>query len=326
MTMRTRKLGKSGLVVSELSLGTWGLSGEGYGLVSDWDADKTIERALELGVTLFETASCYGRGKMEERLGRAFAQQGKKPDDPTYPLIATRHGTDRRDNTTVRCFEPTYLAESFSRSQERLGREVLDVYLLHNPTASTMQRDDVLGFCREKREKNHVRAWGVSAGDAEVAKLAIEAGAEVVSFPYNVFCGMDLVRIEEKLRLKEVGLLAHSVLSYGLLAGLWPPEKTFPDGDHRRDRWTKAELRARQGHISAVRSLVAGDVFTIRAASVRYVLSNSAVSSAVLGPRSVIQLEQLVREGSPEGDKPYLDADKLAKLPAKLREHGFDLG
>ena len=174
--MRTRTLGKSGLIVSELALGTWGLSGEGYGLVSDWDADKTIERAVELGVTLFETADCYGRGKMEERLGRAL----EKKADTTY--IATRHGTDRRESTTTRCFEPTYLAEAFARSQDRLRRQVLDVYLLHNPTASTMQRDDVLGFCREKREKGAVRAWGVSAGDAEVAKLAIAAGADVVSF------------------------------------------------------------------------------------------------------------------------------------------------
>ena len=317
--MRTRSIGSSGLTVSELSLGTWGLSGEGYGLVSDWDADQTIERAVALGITLFETATPYGRGKMEERLGRAL----EKHAATTY--IATRHGTDRRDGTTVRCFEPTYLKEAFARSQERLRREVLDVYLLHNPTASTLQRDDVLGFCRDQRAAGKVRAWGVSAGDAEVAKLAIAAGADLVSFAYNVFVAGDLARFEEKLREKNVGLLAHSVLSYGLLAGLWPPEKSFPDGDHRRDRWTKSELRGRMGHLSAVRSLVAGDVFTMRSASLRYVLANPLVSSAVLGPRSVAQLEQLVREGSPEEGRPYLDADKLAKLPAKLRDQGFDI-
>jgi aryl-alcohol dehydrogenase-like predicted oxidoreductase len=318
--MRTRTLGKSGLVVSELSLGTWGLSGEGYGLVSDWDADKTIEKAVELGITLFETADCYGRGKMEERLGRALEKHA------ATTFVATRHGTDRRDGTTRRCFEPTYLKEAFAASQERLRREVLDVYLLHNPTASTMQRDDVLGFCREQREAGRVKAWGVSAGDAEVAKLAIEAGADVVSFAYNVFNAPDLTRIEEKLRDKNVGLLAHSVLAYGLLAGLWPPEKTFQDGDHRRDRWTKAELRGRMGHLSAVRSLVAGDVFTVRAASLRYVLTNLRVTSAVLGPRNPLQLEQLVREGQPEEGRAYLDEERLTKLPAKLREQGFDLG
>lgn len=319
MAMRKRTLGKSGLVVSELALGTWGLSGEGYGLVSDWDVDKTIERAVELGVTLFETADCYGRGKMEERLGRAL----EKHTATTY--LATRHGTDRREGTTTRCFEPSYLKEAFARSQERLRRDVIDVYLLHNPTASTMQRDDVLGFCRDQREKGAVRAWGVSAGDAEVAKLAIAAGADVVSFAYNVFNANDLLRVEEYLRGKDVGLLAHSVLSYGLLAGLWPPEKSFPEGDHRRDRWTKAELRGRMGHLSAVRTLVAGDVFTLRAASLRYVLANELVTSAVLGPRSVLQLEQLLREGTPEEGRPYLDAERLQKLPAKLREQGFDV-
>ena len=149
--------------------------------------------------------------------------------------------------------------------------------------------------------------------------------ADVVSFSYNVFNATDLLRIEEALQMSNVGLLAHSVLSYGLLAGLWPPEKSFQDGDHRRDRWTKAELRGRMGHLSAVRSLVAGVVFTLRSASLRYVLANTLVSSAVVGPRSPLQLEQLVREGTPEDGRPYLDADRLQKLPAKLREQGFDV-
>jgi aryl-alcohol dehydrogenase-like predicted oxidoreductase len=68
--MRRRRLGKTGLEIPELCLGTWGLSGDAYGAVEETEQDQVIERALALGVTAFETADAYAKGAMESRLGR----------------------------------------------------------------------------------------------------------------------------------------------------------------------------------------------------------------------------------------------------------------
>ena len=117
------------------------------------------------------------------------------------------------------------------------------------------------------------------------------------------------------------GVLARSVLSHGLLAGTWTKERVFADGDHRADRWTRLELERRVEQLSALRFLVRGDVATMRGAAVRFVLANHLVSSAVLGPRSVEQLEQLVRE---TGSGPrYIPDEDLMALPRALARVGI---
>src|SRR4051794_1558713 len=121
--MRQRTLGKSGLSVSELALGTWGLSGDGYGAVAEVDQDKVIERALALGVTLFETADSYAKGAMESRLGERLA-------DMKTAQIVTKIGTDRTQRPTVKCFDSAYLRAAFERSCERLKRSTIDLVLL----------------------------------------------------------------------------------------------------------------------------------------------------------------------------------------------------
>jgi aryl-alcohol dehydrogenase-like predicted oxidoreductase len=127
--MRLRALGKVLPGVSELGLGTWGLSGDGYGSVASDEQDRVIDRAVALGITLFETADVYGDGVMEERLGQRL---------PAGTHVVTKIGTDRASSPPQKRFTPKYLEEAFDRSRERLKREVVDVVLLHNPVAATV--------------------------------------------------------------------------------------------------------------------------------------------------------------------------------------------
>jgi aryl-alcohol dehydrogenase-like predicted oxidoreductase len=160
----------------------------------------------------------------------------------------------------------------------------------------------------------------VAAGDVDVARAAIDKGAEVVELAYNLFHSVDLHRLAGEIMVAEVGVLARSPLAYGLLAGLWAKDRVFPAGDHRRDRWTAPELARRLEQLDAVRYLVKGDVRTLRAAALRFVLANHLVGAAVLGPRSVEQLEQLIRE---TGSGPtYLPDGDLSVLPRALSRVG----
>jgi aryl-alcohol dehydrogenase-like predicted oxidoreductase len=314
MPIRQRSFGSPPLFVSELALGTWGLSGEPYGPVTDETADATINRAVELGVTMFDTSDAYGKGAMEERLGRLL-----EPHVATT-YVLTRHGVDRSHEPPRKRFDPAHLAAALDRSRERLRRECVDLYVLHNPSAETLGGGELQAFLRELKEKGKVRAWGASVGDASAGKAALEAGAQAISIAYNVFFANDLHALSDLLVEKKAGVFAHSVLGYGLLAGMWAAGKTFAENDHRRERWSARDLRARLHHLGAVRSLLGGDVLTMRSAALRYVLANERVSAAILGPRNVSQLEQLVREA---GAPPYLDAERLGKLPQRLRDVGL---
>jgi aryl-alcohol dehydrogenase-like predicted oxidoreductase len=118
------------------------------------------------------------------------------------------------------------------------------------------------------------------------------------------------------------GVLARSTLAYGLLAGQWARGKAFPEGDHRAERWTLPEVERRIEQLASVRFLVHGDVPTMRAAAVRFVLANNIVSCAVLGPRNVEQLEDIVRE---VGMGPiYLSDEDLMRIPRVLQAVGIE--
>lgn len=310
--MRARPLGKTGLTVSELSLGTWGLSGDGYGPVAESEQDRVIERAVALGITLFETADVYGEGAMEKRLGARLR------GTPTH--IATKLGTDRTGVPPRKQFSRGYLEEAFERCRERLCRDTIDVVLLHNPAATTVARGEATAVLAQLAEKRVIHAWGVSAGSVEVARAAIAQGASVISLAHNALFSTDLTMLEDDVRKSGVGVLVHSILAHGLLCGFWSLHKEFPPGDHRAERWTPDELRRRVGQQSPLRSLVGGPIQTQRSAAIRYALANDTVSSAILGPRSTVQLDQLVRESGRE--PPYLTKEQLQSLEFRLGQLG----
>lgn len=310
--MRKRPLGKTGIEVSELSLGTWGLSGDGYGPLVEGEVDRVIDRALALGIDTFDTADIYGKGAMERKLGERL------PASTTY--VVTKIGTDLSIMPAQKRFEMAYLRDAFEASRDRLKREKLDVVLLHNPTMAAMDQSEAFDFLEELKRYGALRAWGVSAGSADVAAAAIARGAGVIEVAYNVFVAGDLHRLTAEVKESGVAVLARSVLAHGLLAGQWSPDREFYMGDHRMDRWTPTELATRLAQMEALRPMVNGPVASIRAAALRFVLANHAVSSAVLGPRSVNQLDQLVREAG--SGPPYLRDTALAELSARLRAVG----
>jgi aryl-alcohol dehydrogenase-like predicted oxidoreductase len=310
--VRKRPLGNTEIEVSELCLGTWGLSGDAYGPVADAEVDRVIDRALEVGIDLFDTADVYGKGAMERRLG------ARLPAGTT--AVVTKIGTDLDATPPRKRFDLEHLRPAFERSRERLGRDRLDVVLLHNPSVAALQRSEPFDFLKELKRLGALRAFGVSAGSAEVVQAALDGGAEVIELPYNVFNTTDLHHAASTVAEKGAAVLARSVLSHGLLAGQWSAEREFYPGDHRAERWSASEVALRVGQLDALRPLVAGEVQSLRAAALRFVLANQLVTSAVLGPRSAAQLDQLVVEAG--SGPPYLRDTALAELTARLRSAG----
>ncbi len=301
-------------MVSELSIGTWGLAGESYGHTEEAEAERVLRRAIDMGFSLIDTADAYGAGRMELLVGKILR------DHPEV-VVVTKGGIDRTTDPPRKTFDPAFLRGAVERSCKRLGVEALNVFLLHHPTPDALHTDDAINALVALKTEGKIQHWGVAAGDEDVARAAIDKGAEVVELAYNLTHPIDLHRISGDVMVGGTGILARSVLGYGLLGGTWPRDKTFADGDHRNDRWTRVEIAHRVDQLDAIRFLVKSEVHTMRAAAVRFVLSNHLVSSAVLGARSVEQLEQLVRE---TGSGPrYLADDDLRQLPRALERVGI---
>jgi aryl-alcohol dehydrogenase-like predicted oxidoreductase len=311
--VRSRRLGKTGITCSELGLGTWGLSGDGYGPVNSDEQDRVISRARALGITLYETADVYGGGAMEERLARALGNDERC-------IVVTKIGTDLESSPPRKCFDTHFLYARLDGSRARLLPRQPDIVLLHNPSVEVLERGDAANWLQYYADCGNIRAWGVSAGSAAVAKAAIGVGAQVVELAFNLFWADDLRAVEQAAREKETAILVRSVLAHGLLSGFWSPERTFPAGDHRAERWTNDDLRRRIHQLDAIRPLVKAEVPTLRAAALRWVLGHEIVNSAVIGPRSCIQLDQLVREAGKA--PPYLDPLELEPLELRLQNVG----
>jgi len=312
--MRKRPLGKTGLVVSEMAIGTWGLSGDAYGAVTEEDAAAVLRRAVDVGITLVDTADAYGGGRMEKLVGKLLK------DHPDL-VVVTKGGIDRSTSPPRKRFNGEHLRAAVERSCKRLGVEAIPLYLLHHPSPSTLHGGEAVDVMNELVKAGKIRHWGVAVGDEDVARAAIDRGAEVIELAYNLVHPIDLHRISGDVMVSGTGILARSVLAHGLLAGTWSRDRTFAEGDHRSERWTRIELELRLDHLEAVRFLVKGDVHTLRAAAVRFVLANHLVSAAVLGPRTKEQLEQLVRETG--GGPRYLPDDDLRQLPRALDKVGI---
>jgi aryl-alcohol dehydrogenase-like predicted oxidoreductase len=298
-----------------MALGTWGLSGDAYGPVDEREQERVVQRALEMGVSLIDTADAYGAGRMERLLGRALRERGDV-------VVVTKGGTDRSTSPARKRFDATYLRERVESSLRRLARDRVDVYLMHNPSEAVIEAGEAVDALLELKSEGKVGHWGVSTGDVATGRAALRRGAEVVELPYNLVYAADLHRLAGEIMVRGAGVLARSTLAYGLLAGSWTKDKEFAEGDHRGERWTRAEIARRIEQLASVRFLVHGDVATMRAAAVRFVLANNIVSSAVLGPRSVEQLEDIVRE---VGMGPiYLRDEDLMRIPRALQAVGIE--
>jgi aryl-alcohol dehydrogenase-like predicted oxidoreductase len=311
--MRRRTLGNTGIELPELVLGTWGLSGDGYGHVDEADQEQVITRALALGVDAFETADVYGKGEMERRLGKLLAER-------EGAVVITKIGTDRAESPPIKRFDADYLRDAARQSRERLGRKI-DVLLLHNPSTIALDKPHVADTMNALCAEGVARVWGVSMGDTAVGLRAIERGAQVLELAFNAFHRQHLSGVLSAAQEKQVGLIGRSVLSHGLLCGQWPSTKQFPPGDHRRDRWTVDDFRKRVSQLSALRPAVRGEVTSLRSAALRFALSEPALSAVVIGPRSAVQLDQLLREAGKE--PPYLEEDSRQALVYRLVNVGI---
>ena len=309
--MRRRPLGRTGLVVSELALVTFGLSGDGYGPVDEAEAERVVKRALGIGIDVFETSDAYSAGKMEALLQRAGARARR--------VVVTRSASTSAP-TPYRHFHADYVRGR--RAPLREAPRPPPVVLLHHPSENAIHQREGLDTLKRLKQEGVVRAFGVAAAEEHVAQAALEFGAEVVELAYNLLHVGPLSRLTGDVMVSGAGVLARSVLAYGLLAGDWDGQREFPEGDHRQERWTKLELERRVADVENLRFLVKGDVRSLRGAAVRFALASHVVSAAVLGPRSVEQLESLVRETG--GGPRYLPEDDLREVYRVLERTGVN--
>jgi aryl-alcohol dehydrogenase-like predicted oxidoreductase len=238
--VKYRPLGRTGLTVSEIGFGAWGIGGRTSGTTSYGDTDDAtslaaLRRALDCGITFFDTSSAYGDGHSEALIGEAFSGRRDKV------VIATKAGYDSWDQPPD--FSPAAVVASADRSLARLRSDYLDLLQLHNPPVEALREGALLDALARLQKAGKIRAWGVSAkSPAEAIEALVEFGAPVVQANFNM---MDVRAVDSGLLDQAAqfgaGFIGRTPLCFGFLSGTIGRDTVFPPGDHRLG-WSRAQL------------------------------------------------------------------------------------
>jgi aryl-alcohol dehydrogenase-like predicted oxidoreductase len=227
--VKTRRLGSQGLVVSELGLGCMGMS-EFYGRADEGESVATINRALELGISFFDTADMYGPFTNERLVGRVLSD---RRDDV---VIATKFAIMRGDDGSVRGISgrPEYVTSACDASLERLGVDHIDLYYQHRVDPE-VPIEDTVGAMAELVEAGKVRYLGLSeAAPSTIRRAHAVHPITALQTEYSLWSRDPEDEILATIRELGIGFVAYSPLGRGFLTGRYQSPEDLPEDDWRR--------------------------------------------------------------------------------------------
>ena len=293
--MNYRRLGKTGLEVSEVGYGAWGIGKSQWLGAEDDESLRALNTAIDLGLNFIDTALAYGEGHSERLVGQVVKESSETvyvatkipPQNGIWPAPDGLHP----DET----FPGEYVRECTERSLQNLGLDAIDVQQFHVWSDEWVGQGDWLEAIEELKEEGKIRFFGVSINDHQPTNAIelIETGVvDTVQVIYNVFDQSPEDELFPACMQNDIGVIVRVPFDEGALTGRITPETTFEDGDFRNhyfrgDRKTEVYDRVR-----AIVSELGVDEGEIAEVALRYILSHPAVSTVIPGMRSVRNVEK----------------------------------
>lgn len=292
--MKYRELGNTGIMISEVSFGTWAIGGS-WGSTNDTEALKSLQYAMDQGVNFFDTADVYGDGHSEQLLAKAT----KGKEDQVY--IATKFC--RKGDI----FDPqNYSYETVSTYAEdslrRLNREAIDLFQIHCPATEILKDGSVFEVLDRLKKEGKIRHYGVSVETVEEGLICLEhPNVKSLQIIFNIFRQKPLEKLIPEAYQKGVGLLVRLPLASGLLTGKFTTNHVFEADDHRRfnengEAFNVGETFAGLGFRKGVEladelKWIAEGRKSMASAALRWILDQKEITCIIPGFKNVKQVE-----------------------------------
>ena len=283
--MQSRRLGKSGLEVSEIGIGCWQLGGD-FGAIDDERAFATLAAASAAGITFFDTADVYGGGRSETLIGRYLAQSG------ATPVVATKVG--RSADLYPDGYEYAAIRDHLKASAERLGVDALDLVQLHCVPPAELRAGAIFDTMNRLVSEGLCRHWGASVETIEEAALCLEQERLTsLQIIFNLFRQDAAWELFDRAQEADVGIIVRLPLASGLLTGKFTADSVFEERDHRNynrdgaafsvgETFSGIPLATGVELVDGLRSHLPQG-WSLADLSLRWILDHPAVSSIIAG-------------------------------------------
>jgi aryl-alcohol dehydrogenase-like predicted oxidoreductase len=287
--MKYRKLGRTGLEVSELGYGAWGISKVAWIGADDDESLRALDDAIEHGVNFIDTALGYGNGHSEMLVGRAVRQaEGSvlvaskiPPKNSQWP--------DRAGVPAQEAYPADWVVECTERSLANLGLETIDVQQFHVWSDEWVGKGDWAEAIERLRAEGKIRYFGISINDHQAAnavKLVGSGLVDTVQVIYNIFDQSPADQLFAAVQAANVGVIVRVPFDEGGLTGKVTPETEFPTEDFRNNYFGGDRKEQVWERVQAIAKDLGVPVQKLPEIALRFCISNPAVSTVIPGMRS----------------------------------------
>lgn len=286
--MKYRRLGKTGLRVSVVGVGTWQFGGEWGRAFSQSEAGAILDRAAELGINLVDTAECYGDHLSEQLVGRAIKRHREKW------IVATKFGHRftghlQRDQL----WSPEDVDKQLHASLRALGTDYIDLYQFHSGSNDAFDQDALWEMLQRYIVSGKIHHIGISVSpntNMHQVSRASMVGVSAIQVVYNRLDRAPEAEVLPSCREQDLGVLARVPLASGLLSGKYKPGATFDNPEDVRARRDPADIERQLEEVDRIRAEEVREATPMAAWALAWCLRNEAVSCVIPGCKSPEQV------------------------------------
>lgn len=317
--MNYRQLGDTGIRVSEIGFGGWGIGGtpmdaKAYGPTDDNESRNALYKALELGITFYDTAALYGYGHSEKLIGEVI--KGTRQRVIISSKVGYKNFKGDQD------FSPAYIRESLERSLKRLQTDYIDVYQLHDPPLELLESDaSILETMESLKREGKIRAVGISVRSPDDSMSAIKLFSfETIQVNFNL---VDMRALEfglfDRCEKQGIGIIIRTPLCFGFLTGAYSSKSDYHARDHRSN-WSPDQIeRWGSAYKLFAAELAGNEELTNGQIALRFCLSFLPVSTVIPG----MLTSEHVRENATSSQLGPFPASVIERFTNIYKEHQF---